>query len=116
MLLLNTSGPDLILVEDIAACWRQTAVHYLAEIKNENKRIIIDLSGLPELSSTCGVFVIKIQGRPDLCWHSVGGKILEQKQESENMLTLKLLPEGREKKVVIFPVDPIGDEIGVHLT
>jgi hypothetical protein len=107
MLLLNTSGPDLILVEDVAACWRQAAVYYLAEIKNENKRIIIDLSGLPDLSSVYGVFFIKIEGRPDLCWHAAGGKILEQKRESENMLTLKLLPEARDKKVVIFPVDPI---------
>jgi len=80
---------------------------YFVPVENENKRIIIDLSGLPELSSVRGVFFIKIQGRPDLCWHSAGAKILEQKQESENMFTLKLLPEGRKKKVVIFPVDPI---------
>jgi len=115
MLLLNTSVPDLILIEDVAACWRQAAVHYLAKIKTKNKRIIIDLSGLPEISSVCGVFFIKIQGQPDLCWHSIGGKIIEQKQGSENMLTLKLLPEGRGKQIVIFPVDPIG-EIGEYLT
>jgi hypothetical protein len=110
MLLLKTSGPDLILAGDAAACWRQAAVHYLAEIKIGDKCIIIDVSGLPEISPVRGAFSIKIQGRPDLSWRSVGAKIMEhkmeKKQESGDMLTLTLLPEQGEKEVIIFPVEP----------
>jgi hypothetical protein len=106
MLLVKTSGPDLILAEDTAACWRQAAVYYLAEIKNESNRIVIDLKGLPKLSQASGAFSIKIQGRPGAGWHTFGAKIIEQKQESENLLTLKLLPEPGEKEVVLFPAEP----------
>ena len=106
MLLSKTSGPDFILAEDAAACWRQAAVHYLAVIQNEKNRIIIDLSALPELSSIYGIFSINIQGQPDVYWRAVGAKILEQNRGSENILTLKLLPEEGKKEVVLFPEAP----------
>jgi hypothetical protein len=37
-------------------------------------------------------------------WRAVGAKILEQNRGSENILTLKLLPEEGKKEVVLFPV------------
>jgi hypothetical protein len=103
MLLCQTSGPDLILAEDTGACFRQAAVYYLARMRHEDNGIIIDLNHLPKLSSVQGTFYIKIQGRSDLSWRSVGGKILEQKRESENRLILKLLPLPGKKKILIFP-------------
>ena len=105
MLLLKTAGPDVILSEDAAACWRQAGMYYLAEMKKEKDSVIIDLSELPKLSSVSGFFSIKIQGRPDWGWACTGADIIESKQESDNILILKLLPEKGKEKVVIFPVE-----------
>jgi hypothetical protein len=105
MLLSKTSGPDFILAEDAAACWRQAAVHYLAKIKTENNRTLIDLNALPKLSSISGAFSITIQGGHDLFWHAGNAKILAQKKASEDRVTLKLLPERGKKEIVIFPAD-----------
>lgn len=106
LLLLKTSGPDVFPAKDAAACWRQAAVHYLAKIKTENNRTLIDLNALPKLSSICGSFSITIQGQHGLSWQAGNSKILEQKKASEDLVTLKLLPERGKKEIVIFPADP----------
>lgn len=106
MLIAKTSGPDLILAEDTAACWRQAAVYYLAEIKNENNQIVINLGALPRFSSVRGAFYVKIQGQWDGSWCCSGAKIVEQKQVSEDLLTLKLLPEQGEQNVILVPLEP----------
>ncbi len=103
LLIAKTSGPDLILAEDAAACWRQAAAFYLAEVKNENNQIVIDLDRIPKIASIRGVFAIKIQGRLRVGWCCAGATIVEQKHESEDLLTLKLLPDQRGEKVVLFP-------------
>lgn len=108
MLIARTSGPDRILAEDAADCWRQAAAYYLAEIKNENNQIVIDLDQIPRIASLRGVFSIKIQGRSHVSWCCAGATIVEQKQEPEELLTLKLLPDQGGKKLFFFRGNPKG--------
>ncbi|MDY0222665.1 MAG: hypothetical protein RBR67_16160 [Desulfobacterium sp.] len=102
MLLVKTSGPNFILAKDAAACWRQAAVCYLAEIKNENSHIIINLGALPRFSSLQGPFIIRIQNLGDRGLRCEGAKIVEQKKMSKNLFTLELLPEQEEKKLSLL--------------
>ena len=104
---LKNFRPGFYFAEDAGACWRQAAVHYLAKIKTGNNRILIDLNALPKLSSISGAFSITIQGKYDLFRHAGNAKIPEQKKGSEDLVTLKLLPEEGKKEIVIFRQIPI---------
>lgn len=65
----------------------------------------VDLNALPKISSICGAFSITIQVRHDLFCQAGNSKILEKKKASEDLVTLKLLPEQGKKEIVIFPAD-----------
>lgn len=102
MLLAKTAGLDFILAEDLASCWRQAAVFYLADLRQNRNSVTIDLRALPDLACFSGAFYLKVQGRQTGPWGSAGASVVSVKRGADDIHILKLLPEKGEKEVTIF--------------
>ena len=97
----GTWGTDHILAADLAACWRQAAVYYLANMWQEAGTVIIDLSSVPDLPCLSGSFFLKTEQRRPVTVHCTGAQILSTENESGNVRIVELLPEKGQTRVVL---------------
>jgi hypothetical protein len=102
ILLIKAAGLEYILAEDLASCWRQAAVFYLADLRQNRSSITVDLRALPDLSCFSGEFFLKIQERRAGSWSCAGASIVSRKSEPDNIQVLKMLPEKGKKEVTIY--------------
>ena len=101
MLLTRTAGLDFILAEDLAACWRQAAVFYLAGLRSDGNSITIDLQELPDLPCFSGSFFLKIRDRGAGSWRCTGAEIVSRTREPNDILVLELQPGRGRTEVAI---------------
>jgi hypothetical protein len=105
MLTAKAAGLDFILAEDLAACWRQAAAYFLADIRREANSIIIDLKAVPKLPCFTGVIALKIKETQAKTWHFHGAKIMGQITGEDAIATIFLVPEPHQMKIEIFIPD-----------
>lgn len=102
MLLAKAVGLEFILAEDLASCWRQAAVFYLAGLRQNRGFLIIDLRSLPDMACFSGPFFLKIRDCRARSWSCTGAAILSRSNEPDDIQVLKLLPENGKNEVTIF--------------
>lgn len=103
MLLAKSAGLDCFLAEDLAACWRQAAVFYLADVKRNQRGVTIDMRTVPGLTIFPGSITVKIQDRQSRAWNCNGAEIISSKRGPEHIKILKILAKKKTKVVTIFP-------------
>jgi hypothetical protein len=101
MLLKRTRGLDSMLAEDLACCWRQAAVFYLADMLLEDGGVTLNLQAIPDLPCFTGPFFLKIHERLPRSWSCTGAEILSKKTGPDNLLVMKVLPGKGMKKIFL---------------
>lgn len=94
MLLTRADDISYILAEDIASCWNQAAVFYLAGFSGDNRTISFDLGGLQHVPAWNGTMLIKIENPANRIYHCHGGQIVSLRRTSTDVDTvcIRLLP------------------------
>jgi len=103
MLLAKSAGLDCILAEDLASCWRQAAVFYLADLQRNQRGMTIDIRTIPDLSIFSGPFFVKTHERQSKSWNCSGAEIISSKRGTDHINILKILPNKEKEVVNIFP-------------
>jgi hypothetical protein len=101
MLLEKTGCLERILSQDLASCWRQAAAYYFCGMRREGRAVIVDLRNIPDLPCLAGTFSLKIKEKDTATWICQGAKILSDTVNSDQIRTLKLLPEKGRREVVL---------------
>jgi len=91
-LLVEAAGFGRILSEDVADCWRQAAVYYCARVRLDDRAVVIDLRGLPPLSSVNGPFSLKIREKHQRAWRCSGAEIVSCRTNQDRISTVRLQP------------------------
>lgn len=100
LLLTGTSGPERILAADVAVCWRQAAVFYLAKLFIDDGYAVIDPGGLPKgLPGMAGPFFLTVQGGILNSIAVQGAKVVSERFDGKTLRTLQLLPEKGSKAI-----------------
>ncbi len=99
-----TAGIERILAADVADCWRQAAILYLADIHSDNKTISINLRHLPPLPFLHGPFSLKIRGTdPQRCrYHGATATVGSMDRNRISTVTLHPLPDTLEIRIDII--------------
>ncbi len=103
MILAKTAGLDRILADDLACCWRQAAVYFLAGMRGEGPAVVIDLGDVPDMAALSGAFSLKIREENPMGWACTGAEIILDTVAPDHIRTLNLLPEKGRGKIVLSP-------------
>ncbi len=102
MLLNRTSGPECILTEDFAACWRQAAMLAFGDFFVERSAVVVDWGQRPkDMPGACGTFWLKMHADRQRALVVHGAQILSDRLGSSNIRSLQILPENDIRRVAL---------------